>query len=748
MSTYTALASLVYADSSHSGQRIFTPPTYWQGRNVHVGCSCHLAENVSIPVPDDSSISIPVWNGAFFPDHDILSAESDGPHTPSSSNDDVLAFHSNGKPFLSTLMQHSGKMRHVRWKPERYPAPCSRSGHVFHPVEHQIILYGGQGVDAHSDTWAFDPTTRRWRELCVGPVPAEVPIYRPPGGYGQAYAAFHPSCAAGPCPSLSPSASPPSVGRHEHLFIFGGYSDKLVNDAAEFCCRTETWRLLPLTIELPCMWGSVSQTLRQPRRLRRLPEMKCTSACASCYSHTREDAAADDGNDENEEEVVVMFGGMTETSMIRNLYIFHLERPLTSADCEEHGHHILEDVERSLQDPTVPDRASPARPTNGRPMIEECVGKYWVEVICQQQPFGPKLRRRPGCVSYQKHKMLIFGGRDEISFFNDTWEWNSRTRQWRELCGVESRLPNGQLKTRYVPSPRTGAAMVVDERRGIVILSGGFRRSESKIRLLGDIEVLHIEKEEWQPVRFNQFRPWMAELDFYRSSFPAPSDVEEPYLLELPPKDPTRRGVYTESDPISFDHYLHRQLSASWKGAEKPSEGAVPFFTQFRRKKSGDVLPCSRRRRTTQADRLLLETGVMEKPMASHRFPLPTFSPRYRTMAAMCVDPTNPERIFLYGGRYVDESLADLFEITLTEESPLQKMYEFLLKTRMQGKIDGPSCFDSLQRMLCQDHLEYLVRQESPFYYEVARSSRGLRECAVKFLSQSEKRSSAVAVEG
>jgi len=59
-------------------------------------------------------------------------------------------------------------------------------------------------------------------------------------------------------------------------------------------------------------------------------------------------------------------------------------------------------------------------------------------------------------------KVLLFGGTDSKSFFDDTWEYDAATNTWTEL------QPTGS-----VPPERCAASMVYDSARGKAVLYGG-----------------------------------------------------------------------------------------------------------------------------------------------------------------------------------------------------------------------------------------------------------------------------------
>lgn len=178
--------------------------------------------------------------------------------------------------------------------------------------------------------------------------------------------------------------------------------------------------------------------------------------------------------------------------------------------------------------------------------------------------YGPQPRRRPCSSVYEDHLLFIFGGRNELTFFNDMWVFNSMTRTWASLSPPSSSArreemiewfpalrsgrerddlastdpllrpsssstdaappPPSPRPSVYVPLPRTGGCMAIDEERGQILVYGGFSESsgDEDIFLFGDFNLYHIREGVWERVKERKCRKWNPILDAYGPSSSAP----------------------------------------------------------------------------------------------------------------------------------------------------------------------------------------------------------------------------------
>lgn len=546
----------------------------------------------------------------------------------------------------------------------------------------------------------------------------------------------------------------PTVARdHPHLFMLGGFttSDEVLSEAYIFCGKTEQWMPAKFSTVLPPSWGSTAQALRQPRvlpircprcdrwkhpRRSRLcptsslydyfafrnpstleafwfheipmgkeeePSFSASSSVCQCPCETPRKHTADGGwiprqvessEEEDEEEVVVLFGGMANPEVLREMYIFHLERPLEEEDIPLLSHLILtgfyhfskairyclppvepvttfpppfssfsfpeairEGISALLHDSEGSSESEERNDVPSRPrappatcvwmeaqqrMLRQAVGTYLVEVIpirvkdqegrksslpppswsssssrmsleqmeaayragsssvwstfpppprprgregapvppwwttfpAPPPPSSPPLsqdlsirvvapppRRRPCSAAYRERWMMVFGGRDEDTFYNDLWAFDSFHRSWHLVSpgtpkstttatgmtglplptasnfaadaalAIRQLLAPPSVQEPAQPSPRTGACMAIDEANGFLLIYGGFLQVDSGMIgfMNGDFYVFELHSKKWQGVWIRQQRAWNPFLDFGPTAGePACASIRDP----------------------------------------------------------------------------------------------------------------------------------------------------------------------------------------------------------------------------
>ena len=102
-------------------------------------------------------------------------------------------------------------------------------------------------------------------------------------------------------------------------------------------------------------------------------------------------------------------------------------------------------------------------------------GSFWSQVKSDGRPFA----RENAAMAYDpaRKSLILYGGDNatpneglgEYSILDDTWEWQSSTRQWGQLFPASS------------PGPLDSLAMVTDSGRGKVLLLGGITSSASVV---------------------------------------------------------------------------------------------------------------------------------------------------------------------------------------------------------------------------------------------------------------------------
>lgn len=710
-SSFTASCALVYADPTLETERIYIDPLRAVPRRVEVSCSCCMASATEFLA--DLDHSHPVLGGLFLLGEEEKSADehvhgatqkTSGGLVLGALDSPFYLFHRSGRPKLYTMIHHpempSSLLPVLR-------TPSARSGHVFVAVEDFMVLHGGLGEDTLQDTWWFYPNERRWEKMNF-PGIAEADL--PSAAYGQAstvVTASHCGCSGRRAASPSSRQSEGETLPHQHLLIVGGCTmEALIDESWILCPQQPAWQRVRFSARLPPLWGAAAATMRQPRLL------QCPGV-----------------GQEEEEEVVVLFGGMLDDRLVTTMYILHMERVLTQDDVERLKSIILVGTASSPND--LSDH-----------LLEQAVGSYLVETLhlpytyanlsfetfltpestlgveattensserssppppyqegearveppeVQPPPPLPQLpspRRRPCSCVYEHHTLIVFGGRDFQSFFNDVWEWDILTRTWRELHRGEGKSPVA----------RTGACMALDAERKLLLMFGGYREEgHMMVRVLDDLHIYHLEGNYWERVIINEDRNWDPCMDYHQRA--TPSHEDESAAEEV-----------LNYSPVVLDDHMDRLINLG----KSPVRSSVPFSTDEPTLVVRSV------------SRLFTPSSSYYNVSPSCHFPI--VRPYHRTMASLTQDPLHPRRFFLFGGRLINEPRSDLLEITFEAKSNHQESYRNL------SRASSVDVRESLHNQLQLDYLEKLIEKKHPFYHNVSLSSRGLRASIIDYL--------------
>ncbi|KPI88396.1 hypothetical protein ABL78_2515 [Leptomonas seymouri] len=433
---------------------------------------------------------------------------------------------------------------------------------------------------------------------------------------------------------------PPAYGQSASLYvdeggdtcmaILGGITvgDACVHGFFSLNLVTLTWRRLETTMRMKDVWGATAQTLYTPRRYTR-PSVS-----------TNGDSTSRDSNAE-EEQVVVLFGGMTAIGEViePTTHILHLDHPLTADEISANAAMLLTSIDydttenarvmrRVLREEDAEAQAQDGTPTDDSQTVsleERCArwrvahadqlvrwrqralrsleGKYWAETIPSTSALHG--RRRPTSAAFNRHFMFIFGGRDDLYFYNDLWCLNIVTRTWvqvrdgipahlmrrflenphnprfgmllnergaqlrrRTVAAVEAKLAhnanstmNNMIRSRDIhyalysssvnstARARTGACMVVDVQRECLYLYGGFAYTGQQHLTFFDLHAYYVKENVWRRVSICQSRLWDAALDSAQAAvrFLEPCEEARPYPRHArpsgrPPNDAHRHA--------------------------------------------------------------------------------------------------------------------------------------------------------------------------------------------------------------
>ncbi|KPA75162.1 hypothetical protein ABB37_08824 [Leptomonas pyrrhocoris] len=423
---------------------------------------------------------------------------------------------------------------------------------------------------------------------------------------------------------------PPAYGQSAALYVdengdtcmavLGGITvgDVCVHGFFSLNLTTLTWRRLETTSRMKDVWGATAQTLIAPRQYPRQPPAKANNPHID--------------PSKKEEQVVVLFGGMTAMGEVIDptTHVLHLDHPLTAEEVTANPalfldsieydktesarvmHHVLreEDAAAQARDAAPADdsqtvgleeRCASWRLAHARRLVRwreralrRMVGKYWTEMI----PATGALhgRRRPTSAAFQRHYMYIFGGRDDLYFYNDLWCLNIVTRIWvqvrdgiptpllrrfldepenhhialqlsergaqlrrRTVAAVEAKLAqhptnptmSNMIRGRDVhhalysssvnstARARTGACMVVDVQRECLYVYGGFSYTGQQHLTFFDLHAYYVKENVWRRVAICHGRPWAAALDAEQDavSLVDPCEEARPYPRHARPPE-------------------------------------------------------------------------------------------------------------------------------------------------------------------------------------------------------------------
>lgn len=434
----------------------------------------------------------------------------------------------------------------------------------------------------------------------------------------------------------NPNMPPPAYGQAAALYVdergdtcmavLGGITlgDVCVHGFFALNLTTLTWRRVETSLRMKDMWGATAQTLHAPRRYPRFPPASNTAAAE---------------HDEEEEQVVVVFGGMTAMGEViePTTHVLHLDHRLTAEEVAANATFFLDNMQYTKMEHTrvlrrvMREEEKTAKEAGGIPMddsqslsivvrcerwrvqhaeqlerwraraLRNLVGTYWTETVSASSSLHG--RRRPTSAAFSRHFMYIFGGRDDLYFYNDLWCLNIVTRTWvqvrdgipphllrrfldqphnpvfgmqlneraaqlrrRTVAAVEAKLEqnssgtpssaiSSMLRNREVhhalfsssvnstARARTGACMVVDTRRECLYVYGGFAYTGQQHLTFFDLHAYYIRENVWRRVAICHSRPWDVALDGEQEAVTLVEPTEEarPYARHARPCVPFPR---------------------------------------------------------------------------------------------------------------------------------------------------------------------------------------------------------------
>ena len=98
--------------------------------------------------------------------------------------------------------------------------------------------------------------------------------------------------------------------------------------------------------------------------------------------------------------------------------------------------------------------------TAANAILDTDIGAYNISFFRINSPQPPARGESPLAYDSKRNVIVLFGGFDGSSFFNDTWELNS-SGYWNEITGTA------------MPSKRYRSGMVFDSKRNVTVLFGG-----------------------------------------------------------------------------------------------------------------------------------------------------------------------------------------------------------------------------------------------------------------------------------
>jgi hypothetical protein len=541
---------------------------------------------------------------------------------------------------------------------------------------------------------------------------------------------------------------PPAYGQAASLYtdesgdtcmaVLGGITvgDVCVHGFFSLNLSTLVWRRVELTMPVKDVWGATAQTLYAPRRYAR-------SAGSNVPSGNKGD------NDENE-QVVVLFGGMTATGEViePTTTILHLDHALTADEVEANADMFLDSMNYSKrehdrvmrhvlreEDAAAQERdGAPADDSQSISIEERCAswreahadqlvqwrrralrnleGKYWTETLAPTN--GLRGRRRPTSAALHRHFMYIFGGRDDMYFYNDLWCLNIVTRVWvqvrdgipaallrsflahphnptygavlseraaqlrrRTVAAVEAKLLQTSTNGTFNPlvrardihhalysssvnstaRARTGACMVVDVRRECLYVYGGFSYTGQQHLTFFDLHAYYVQENVWRRVAICNGRVWDAALDGMQDAVNLVDPCEEarPYPRHARPERPMHGchqhpPLHSPSSSSPSSSSLPLTLMGYATRYLRPQRSMTAFHTSVPAVCPPDSAPAPLIVRRGQRVVGTVAFDAQPRVNPTDHFHLPVFVPEARTMAAMAEDPLHPGNRFFLHG--------------------------------------------------------------------------------------------------
>jgi hypothetical protein len=286
-------------------------------------------------------------------------------------------------------------------------SPVARTGQamVYDPVSQRVLLFGGWSVaEIYNDTWSYDPLGNNWTQLS-------------PAGDLPAARAHH------------AMAYDPKMGV---IVLFGGWdslNDTELNDTWAYSLSANTWTNLSPTGDLPA-----------PREGHSLVYDPYTGS-------------------------MIMFGGWDPDSEFSDTWAYSLSANtwtnLSPASDVPSGR----DRHSMVYDPTT-SKMILFGGWDGDYELDDSwaydpVANTWTELVPAGNAPSPRSGHRAVYDSVLG-SIVLFGGWDGESEFNDTWAYDPATNTWTDVSPAD-----------VSPDPRDGHSMVYDEANGRIIIFGG-----------------------------------------------------------------------------------------------------------------------------------------------------------------------------------------------------------------------------------------------------------------------------------
>ena len=350
--------------------------------------------------------------------------------SPSSRRDHAMVYDSRRDIVILFGGYNGGSLRDTwtydyntnTWK-NKYPAtqPSSRYMHAmaYDSESDRVILFGGYG--SLDDTWAYDFSTNNWTQMNPSPRPVgrydHTMVYDSEsdrvilfGGYpGYLYDTWTYNFNTNTWMNMNPSSLPPGRSGHAQVYIpkrdraiifGGGISGGSLSDTWAYDLNANTWmNRYPVVPSYP------------PAR----------------YGHGM---AYDISN-----RKFFMFGGYTGTQYYNDLWVYNLSEgswsgPYTPAPAPSPRYKSSfcydTDMGRFL--------LFGGRGASG--LLNDLWAFYpdsytWVNITPVQSP--PKREGASMVYDISDGRALLFGGKNESAYLNDTWVFSSKTNQWKKI---------------------------------------------------------------------------------------------------------------------------------------------------------------------------------------------------------------------------------------------------------------------------------------------------------------------------